>query len=228
MPETPAIPVGDFGSAHRAGRDDPAFQADRLMRLCAFSLRLLDAYRRRLAYQERAGREIWTGKQWLEAESTKWQRAAAETEKVAREQARWIRQLEEARVYLSDSRQEHEELIAEQQKAIAGQQKVIAEQENAIAGQQKVIAEQQKVLAEQADWFKQLQEANAYLNQSRQTHEAMIADQQKLIAEQADYIKQLLEAKAWLLGQLETHQAQLDRLRGSGRRHLAASVTSPC
>jgi len=100
MPDKPTVHMGCFGSPLRAGRENACYQADRLERLSRFSLTLLDAYRRRLVQQERVNREIWNGKQWLEAEYFKWQRIAADQEKLLHERAEYIKQLEEVRAWL--------------------------------------------------------------------------------------------------------------------------------
>ena len=107
------LPV--MGSAFRRGRDDAAYQADRLGKLLDFSAWLIDVYSRQLHLEQRRGRQVWQGKLWNEQRADALDQAVAEVNKVAeeragwiskleatsREQADWIAKLEEAKVYLN-------------------------------------------------------------------------------------------------------------------------------
>ncbi|MBN2447274.1 MAG: hypothetical protein JXO22_11135 [Phycisphaerae bacterium] len=111
-----------FGSAHRIGRDTSAYQADRLERLCRFSLRLLDANRRHLREEQRRGREVWAGKQWLEQEREK-------CEQTVKNMRDWTRELEDARVWHSAECQRLTKLVEELQATVDRQARRIAELE---------------------------------------------------------------------------------------------------
>ena len=109
-----------FGSANRAGRDDPAYQADRVWGLCSFSLQLLDAFRRQLRDEQRRGREVWLGKQWLEKERDK-------CEQMVKNLTEWTRELENGRVWHKSECQRLTKLVAQLQATVDQQARRIAE-----------------------------------------------------------------------------------------------------
>lgn len=83
----------EFGSARRAGRDEAAYQQDRLALYLAFQTSLLDALQRRVAHLERTGREVWDARLLHERQHEHWRREASNLSGLLDEARRWNEQL---------------------------------------------------------------------------------------------------------------------------------------
>ncbi|MBN1489740.1 MAG: hypothetical protein JXA69_07470 [Phycisphaerae bacterium] len=123
MPANDETCVPTFGSPFRAGREDPAYQADRLGALYAFTSRLLETYARQLQAEQRRGRKLWDAKKWHEQQTARLEEALREAvnaieerpkeiEEHERAQAEWIAKLEEAKAYWIQRAEDLEQKLA--------------------------------------------------------------------------------------------------------------------
>lgn len=123
MPANDETCVPTFGSPFRAGRGDPAYQADRLGALYAFTSRLLDTYARQLQAEQRRGRKLWNAKNWHEQQTARLEASLREAvdviegrsqriEEHERAQAEWIAKLEEAKAYWNRRAEDFEQRLA--------------------------------------------------------------------------------------------------------------------
>ncbi len=116
-----------LGSQHRVDRENPVYQEQTLRALCSFQQALLKSYVEQLADEQRRGREVWQGKQWLEGQLLASQ--AAE-----RELREWAAQLEEARNWCDEQRKKWEATAEWYRKQLESQQARLAELERKLGG----------------------------------------------------------------------------------------------
>lgn len=123
---TPPLPV-KLGSPHRSERDDPAYQQQAWRAMCEFQQAMLKSYVEQLADEQRRGREVWQGKQWLEGQ-------LSASQSVERELRDWAARLEEARNWCDEQRKKWEETAEWYRKQLEAQQARTAELERKLAG----------------------------------------------------------------------------------------------
>lgn len=141
---TPGAEQFDFGSSHRAGRDDPRYQVDRLSRFCRFQCALVEAQRERLVLQERRGREVWLAKEELERLS------AARAGRIDELEA-WTDELSSAKEHLEGRVAELERWVENREGVIRAQDELKAALDAEIARLTQQVRERERALAEQSE-----------------------------------------------------------------------------
>lgn len=111
-PDHPELPPL-LGSAYRAGRGDPAYQASRLRMLAEFAARMAAVHAEAVRDLQRRSREVWRGHDWLEEQRRNWMRLAEERERMLTDQRAWTTELENGKKWLEEQWQNWK-TIAEQ------------------------------------------------------------------------------------------------------------------
>lgn len=143
--------LGPFGSPLRPERDDPGYQTDRLRQLCAFSLRLVDAYQRRLRREEREGRAVWKTVEPLGA-------TIAEQERALTEARAWISELEHAKSWLEEQRQKWERACVKKDEVMQEMRQAYEEREQVVHDLQRACRDQERRTQEMMERGRALRE----------------------------------------------------------------------